>query len=246
MIRLISLLACVLIGFSQQTLTVYVNKLEGKVEALEKEIVQGVVDIYNKKNKEKLVLKFVPLASFEQGFEKVASEENCIVINSVTITEERKKLYDFSVPYLPVKNAILIRSNSNIKDPKAWQKKGAKISFTRSTTGEAILLEETKKYALTLIPFDNRTQRIDALKKKVTNFAIGDNILSWDDPEIAVLYEFDDSGINNFGILFPKGSKLKASFDKTLTYYLRSPKFHQTTTQIFGNEITNYFKRYMK
>ncbi|MCH3918491.1 MAG: transporter substrate-binding domain-containing protein [Spirochaetia bacterium] len=58
-----------------------------------------------------------------------------MVISSMTITDQRKQVVDFSVPYANAQLAILANKNSGIKSIDDLNKKGKKIAVKNGSTG---------------------------------------------------------------------------------------------------------------
>lgn len=58
-----------------------------------------------------------------------------LIISSMTITDERKKTIDFSIPYAQSNLAILTNTKSGIKSIDDLNQKGKKIAVKKGTTG---------------------------------------------------------------------------------------------------------------
>ncbi len=58
-----------------------------------------------------------------------------LIISSMTITEERKKSIDFSIPYAQSSLAILAHKNAGIKSIKDLNVKGRKVAVKKGSTG---------------------------------------------------------------------------------------------------------------
>lgn len=238
-------LLLVSLALAQTEVTVYTTSREGKVGQFEKELINNIFMMYNAKNASKIKAKFVKTRDFKHSFEVIdkRKDENIMVINSITISNERKKKYDFSEPYLPVWNSILVKSDSKA-GPMDWQKPGAKIGYTPGTQGETLLTRLNRNLKFKMVPYNNRDARIAGLKKGEVDFMFGDNILSWDDKSLKVIYEFVAGDVTSFGIMYPKGSKYKSAMDGFIKYYLKSPKFFRFSQKLFGKAITDYFKKF--
>lgn len=243
--NLISFLVLITLGISQINLTVYTTNRVGKVGEFESQLVKEVLKLYESKNKTKVNAKFVKLNTFAEGFTKLneAGNAEVCVINSVTITDERKKMYNFTSPYIPTRDAILVLASKKFTDKEIWKKKGTRIAYTPGTTGEAIIADLKSKYEIVGVPFENRAARLAALTSGKTEFAVGDNILAWDDPTYAVLNEIEGRKTGYFGMMFKNNSKMKAEFDKVFSYYVKSSSFRKLTSKVFGSQIAEFFRQ---
>jgi len=70
------------------------------------------------------------------------------ICSSVSITEERKKVMDFSEPYFRVRQAVVVKKDSKVKDLKelVGQKVGSQISTTGTFAVKAVPGVESKTY----------------------------------------------------------------------------------------------------
>jgi hypothetical protein len=246
--KLIVIFLLISFGISQINLTVYTTNRVGKVGEFETKLVEKVIALYESKNKVKVNTTFVKLQTFAEGFTKLkeAGNNEVCVINSVTITDERKKMYNFTAPYIPTRDAILVLTSKKFANKDVWKKKGTRIAYTPGTTGETIIKDLKKQYSIVGGPFENRAARLAALTTGKTEFAVGDNILAWDDPTFSVLNEIEGRKTGYFGMMFSKNSKMKAEFDKTFSYFVKSTSFRKLTTSVFGNQIAEFFRQHLK
>ncbi|WP_164491837.1 basic amino acid ABC transporter substrate-binding protein [Staphylospora marina] len=76
-------------------------------------------------------------------FEKLKSGEIDAAISAISITEERKKDFDFSAPYFEATQMILVPAHSPIKSFK--DVKGKKVGVASGTTGEELAEERLGK-----------------------------------------------------------------------------------------------------
>ncbi|WP_066072719.1 basic amino acid ABC transporter substrate-binding protein [Neobacillus soli] len=153
-------------------------------------------------------------------FVEIKGKTADIAISSITITDKRKQTYDFSVPYFFSKNEILVPKGSAIKS--AADLKGKVVAVQNGTTGqeaaEAILGENSKD----LKKFENNNLAILELKKNGADAVVADNTVVEEyvrnNPNENFTVIEDDGAFEKeyYGLLFPKGSKLKADFDKAV------------------------------
>ena len=75
-------------------------------------------------------------------------------IAGISITDERKKILDFSEPYYQAGLSLVVRDdNSTIKSPEDL--KGKKIAIKKGTTGAKFAQELADKYGATVTHFDD-------------------------------------------------------------------------------------------
>jgi len=141
-------------------------------------------------------------------------------ISAITINDERKQTYDFSVPYFLSKNEILVPKDSTIKS--AQDLKGKTVAVQNGTTGqeaaEAILGKNSKQ----LKKFENNNLAILELKSNGADAVVADNtvvetyVKNNPNDNFTVIEDDDAFAKEFYGVMFPKGSKLKAEFDKAI------------------------------
>ena len=84
-------------------------------------------------------IELIPVSA-QARFSSIQNNQADMVIAAASITEERKKIYDFSMPYLSVNSGILTRKSDNIK--KIGDLQGKKVGVIRGSTGEAYMLKD--------------------------------------------------------------------------------------------------------
>lgn len=65
-----------------------------------------------------------------------------MLISSVTITDERKKVVDFSDPYMSVPLLVLINAKSNVKSASDLKKAGVKVAVKMGTTTDIMMKDD--------------------------------------------------------------------------------------------------------
>ncbi len=71
-----------------------------------------------------------------------------VVLATMTITAERQKQIDFSIPYFPSGDGVLVPTGSPIAKPEDL--KGKTVCFTTGSASEQFLVEDLKKYGFTI------------------------------------------------------------------------------------------------
>lgn len=70
-----------------------------------------------------------------------------VILATMTITEERQKQIDFSIPYFPAGDGIMVSSGSTIAKPQDL--KGKTVCDTVGSANEQYIVEALKKYGFT-------------------------------------------------------------------------------------------------
>ena len=83
-------------------------------------------------------IQFVPVTSGNR-IAFLTSKKIDIIVATLTITEERKKQVDFSIPYFITAQLILVRGDSNIT--KYQDLAGKKVATIRGSTGDIAIGE---------------------------------------------------------------------------------------------------------
>ncbi|WP_010631814.1 basic amino acid ABC transporter substrate-binding protein [Sporolactobacillus vineae] len=153
-------------------------------------------------------------------FAELKNKTADLSISAISITSDREKTYDFSVPYFLSTNKILVAKNSSVKS--AADLKGKKIAVQSGTTGQVAIEKIVGK--------NNPNVR----KFKTINLAILDMLNHGSDAVVADNTVIEQYARNNpgknlkviqdnkafvpefYGIMYPKNSKLKADFDKAI------------------------------
>ncbi|OYD08059.1 basic amino acid ABC transporter substrate-binding protein [Paludifilum halophilum] len=94
-------------------------------------------------------------------------------ISAITITEDRKKNYDFSDPYFEAKQLILVPESS--KSDSLQDLKGKKIGVQAATTGEEVVKKAFGKTYQGLRGYDSTPAAIDDLGNGRVDAVVADN-----------------------------------------------------------------------
>jgi polar amino acid transport system substrate-binding protein len=161
-------------------------------------------------------------------------------ISSVSITDDRKQTYDYSIPYFESTNMILSKKGSGIQS--ALDIKDKKVAVQISTTADTIMSDIMGKDNGNLRRFDTNTLAFTELENNGVDAVVAD---------IAIVGEYlkqhPDSGFEGvkdpvnfpseyYGILLPKGSELKAKLDPAIEKVLKSDKYKEIYKKWIGEE----------
>ncbi|WP_426449630.1 basic amino acid ABC transporter substrate-binding protein [Paenibacillus sp. S-38] len=174
------------------------------------------------------------LESVKQGKEYQAG------ISSVSITDERKQTYDYSIPYFESTNMILLKEGSTVKS--AEDLKGKKVAVQGATTADTIMSGILGKDSTDLKRFESNALALMELESGGVEAVVAD---------IAIVREYiknnpgkkfqsvrDEKNFEAeyYGILYPKGSELKAKLDPAVKKVLENGKFAEVYKKWFGEE----------
>ncbi|AEI45607.1 basic amino acid ABC transporter substrate-binding protein [Paenibacillus mucilaginosus] len=174
------------------------------------------------------------LESVKQGKEYHAG------ISSVSITDERKQTYDYSIPYFESTNMILVKEGSPVKS--ADDLKGKKVAVQGATTADTIMSGILGKDSTDLKRFESNALALMELDSGGVEAVVAD---------IAIVREYIKNNPNKkyqsvrdeknfqaeyYGILYPKGSELKAKLDPAVKKVLENGKFAEVYKKWFGEE----------
>jgi len=139
-----------------------------------------------------------------------------LIISSMTITEERKKTIDFSVPYAQSSLAILANKNSGIKSIKDLNVAGKTVAVKKGSTGHIYAKDYLKN--ATVLVFDKEAACvIEVVQGKADGFiydqlTIYKNYAKNMDTTVPLLASFQDSP-EYWGVAIKKDNPLKKEVD---------------------------------
>ncbi|PKN72292.1 MAG: amino acid ABC transporter substrate-binding protein [Candidatus Cloacimonetes bacterium HGW-Cloacimonetes-3] len=199
---------------------------------IEIEIAQRVAE------KMKMEIKFVTM-DFEQLFSSLASDKIDMAISSVTITPERSKLYDFSIPYSVTNQVLIARQDSQIKIDKFEDLGKYVIGSLMGTTGHTYLDENLidkdlmSKTNLKLYSTDIESTG-DLLSGKLDLVIIDEGAAKGYAKQRPIKIAFTIPTNEQYGIVMQKGKALNEKINKALKELIDS------------GEVAAIIKNYMK
>lgn len=170
-------------------------------------------------------------------FIEIESEEADLAISAITIDKKRQQTYDFSVPYFLSTNKILVPKDSDIKS--GADLKGKKVAVQNGTTGQATAESILGENSTDIKKFENNNLAIQELLAGGADAVIADNTVieeyAKNNPDQNLVVIADDSFAQEFyGVMFPKGSELKAEFDEAINKVFDSGKYEEIYKEWFG------------
>lgn len=174
-------------------------------------------------------------------FVEVKSKLSDMGICAITINEEREQTYDFSVPYFLSTNEILVPEGSDIKSA-ADLKNGKVVAVLGGTTGQEAVENIIGKNHKNIKKFDNNNLAILEMLSGGADAVVADNAVveeyAKNNPDKKLVVIKDEVGFESefYGLMFPKGSDLKADFDVAVTKVLENGTYATIYKEWFGSE----------
>ncbi len=168
-----------------------------------------------------------------------------LIISSMTVTEERKKSIDFSIPYSKSSLAILANKNSGVKSIKDLNKAGKKVAVKKGSTGH-IYAKNNLKNAQILV-FDKEAACVlEVVQGKADGFlydqlTIYKNSVKNPDTTIALLKPFQED-FEYWGVALRKNDPLKAKVDE----FIKKAKADGTFDTFANKYLTDAKKTFDK
>ncbi|MDF2614282.1 MAG: amino acid transporter substrate-binding protein [Clostridia bacterium] len=161
-----------------------------------------------------------------------------IVVNQVSITEERQKKYDFSVPYTVSKAVLIVQSDNELV--KGFEDLKGKKSAQSLTSNFAGLAE---KYGAELVGTDGFNQSIELVLSQRADATINDDVTFYDylkqKPDAAIKIAASEDEASESAVLIRKGND---SFVKAINEAMEKLQADGTIKEIsekyFGADIS--------
>ncbi len=159
-------------------------------------------------------------AAWEGIFDAMAAGEYDVLADGVTITEEREKIVDFSIPYASVQQVILVREDETAESVEAFIQDEGKIVGTQlGTTNEIAAKKHFPEERIKL--FDDFGAAILALLSGDIDGVVIDNLaangfIEENPGKLRILGVLPTDKPEQLGFVFPPGSELKAAFDAAI------------------------------
>ncbi len=173
-------------------------------------------------------------------FVEIESKRADVAVSAITVNDERKQTYDFSVPYFLSTNKILVPEKSDIKSGD--ELKGNSIAVQTGTTGQEAVEKLLGKNHKDIKKFENNNLAIQELLQGGAAAVVADNTVVEEyvknNPDQKLKVVEDSQAFNEefYGLMFPKGSELKADFDKAVNAIYENGKYAEIYKEWFGVE----------
>lgn len=137
-----------------------------------------------------------------------------LAMSEISITDERKKIHDFSVPYFSSDIGVLVRKDAPVDEKTI---KSAKIGVQQATTGAAFVQDKLGITDVQVYP--DQGDMFAALRAGQTDVAVTDTsivlaevVANPDKVEVVGQYKTGES----YGAIYPKGNANNATLDKII------------------------------
>jgi glutamine transport system substrate-binding protein len=161
-------------------------------------------------------------------------------ISAMTINDERKQSYDFSIPYFESTNMILVKEGSDIKN--ALDLKGKKVAVQGATTADELMKGIFGEGNTDLKRFDSNTLALLELSSNGVDAVVADSAVVQEyvknnpDKKFVGVFDRKNFASEYYGIAFPKGSELKAKLDPAVKKVLESDTYKEIYKKWIGVE----------
>lgn len=210
------------------------NTATGKPEGFDIDIADAVTKKIGQQIGKKLKIEYVPVtATSKMQLLKNGNIDG--TVSTVTITDERKKIIDFTDPYFDAGQAILVKNGSGIKSVKDLNNKKYTVLAITGTTAVDTLKEFAPKTGALLV--SDYGQAMAALKSGQGDAITTDNAILYGLAVQNPGYSVVGGTFTNqpYGIAFDKGqTKMTAATNKALKELIADGTYNKLIDKWFG------------
>ncbi|KAA6050950.1 basic amino acid ABC transporter substrate-binding protein [Pantoea sp. ICBG 1758] len=109
---------------------------------------------------------------WEGIFATLNSGDRDIIISGITITDKRKQMVDFSAPYFPAEQAIVVPETASVSSLASL--KNLNVGVVNSSTGDIVVSDVLGKNSTAIKRFDNTPLMLQELYEDGIGAAVGD------------------------------------------------------------------------
>jgi glutamine transport system substrate-binding protein len=174
------------------------------------------------------------LESVKQGTEYQAG------ISSISITDDRKQSFDFSIPYFESINMILVKEDSPVKT--ADDLKGKKVAVQTGTTADILMTQIMGGGNSALKKFDSNAVALLEMENGGAEAVVADIAIIRDyvknhpDKKLKAIPDTKNFISEYYAIAYPKGSQLKAKIDPAIKKVIENGTYATLFKKWFGEE----------
>ncbi len=201
------------------------------------------LEAFAKENDYKLIVKNI---AWDGLIPALRTDKIDLIMSSMTITDDRKKAVDFSIPYAQANLAILTPLNSDIKNIKDLDQKGKILALKRGSTGHLYANKNLKNATIHLFDKENAAI-LEVIQGKADGFFYDQLTIyrTWQkhqDTTRAILAPFQENP-EFWGIAIQKGNKeLKKELDDFITQSKKDGLF-DSLGEKYLKEVKDTFKK---
>ncbi|GEB78107.1 basic amino acid ABC transporter substrate-binding protein [Sporolactobacillus inulinus] len=173
-------------------------------------------------------------------FAELKSKTADMSISAISITEDREKTYDFSNPYYRSINEIMVPKSSKIKS--AQDLKGKTVAVQQGTTGQYAVEKVLGKNNPKIKKFKTVNLAIMEMLNHGADAVVADNgVMDYyvkNNPGKNLKTVGDEKTFDGefYGMMYPKDSKLKATFDKAIKKIIDDGTYSKIYKKWFDKE----------
>lgn len=183
--------------------------------------------------------------SFNAGVQAIQAGQVDGLLAGMSITPEREKSFDFSVPYY--KTGVVIAVNGKDKDNKSLDDlKGKKVAVKTGTAGAQYAQSIAKEYDLKLSFFNDSNTMYNDVK-------VGNTVAAFEDQPVMayainqgtdmnIITKPVNTGGYGFGVKKGANAELLKSFDKGYDKLVKSGEYDKIVQNYLGDNSYNYKK----
>lgn len=228
-------------GEEKKTLRVVTDANYAPFEYMDKgEIVGFDVDFVNAVAKEAGLEVKIESVGWDPLFVEIKDKRADFAMSAITINDDRKQTYDFSVPYFLSTNKILVPEGSDIKT--AEDLKDKVVAVQNGTTGQEAVEGLLGQNNSNIKKFENNNLAIMELNSGGADAVVADNTVveeyAKNNPKdkLVVIEDTDSFDAEFYGLMLPKGSELKTDLDKAVKAVLENGTYAKIYKEWFGTE----------
>jgi polar amino acid transport system substrate-binding protein len=158
-------------------------------------------------------------SGWDAMFNEIKGNKADLGISGVTITDARKQTYDFSVPYFMSSQSIVIKESSPIKSGADLKDKV--IAVQNGSTGQEAIEKLIGKNNPNIKKLKSGLSYMELMHGDA-DAVVGDDTSNKEflknnaNQNLKIIQDKESFVPEYFGVIYPKGSKVKADFDKAL------------------------------
>ncbi|MBM7572575.1 basic amino acid ABC transporter substrate-binding protein [Aquibacillus albus] len=162
-------------------------------------------------------------------------------ISAVTIDEERKESYDFSVPYFESTHMIVFNEGTDITS--AEDLNGMRVGVQNGTTGQSAAEKILGKNSDNISKYETTAVAFMALTNGDVQAVVTDNVVANEfvknnpNANVEAITDEDNFDSEFYGLIFPKGSELVEDFNEALTTVIENGTYEEIYQEWFGSEV---------
>lgn len=225
----------------QKTLKVATDAAYAPFESMDGDKIVGFdIDVLNAVAKEAGYKLDIVHTGWEPLFIEIENKSSDLAISAISITDDRKADYDFTIPYFLSINKILLPEDSNIANANDLLDKV--VAVQGGTTGHEVVEKLLGEKHQNIKSFDNNNLAIMELLSGGAEAVVADNgvlesyVKNNPDKKLKVVGDSETFDPEYYGIMFPKGSELKAEFDQAIKKVIENGTYEEIYEKWFGEK----------